>query len=346
MTQDIRKLVTLKTISAIDPIEGADAIEVATVGGWKIVVAKRDQFAPGDKVVYIEIDAFLPQGNPAWDFLVEKSSRKALNPQGVEVTGHVLRTVKLRGQVSQGLILKPTQFGLTGDESQETVNETFAGLGVFKWEPPLPAGGSEIVGSFPGFITKTDSERVQNLTDEFLQGLDASEWFASEKIDGTSSTFWKIDGVLHGAGRNWELSLEGDGIHAQIARAYKLDEIIPEGWFIQGEIFGEGIQKNPLRLRGRRLAVFSASAIQEGTPTPLEFLQWVDENGAPRVNLELPRTVAEAVAQVDGLKSLITPDAQAEGVVWWNANGTHFDETGGRPNFKAINNVFLAKQKD
>jgi RNA ligase (TIGR02306 family) len=55
----MRKLASIRVIDSIDPIVGADAIEVATVGGWKIVV-KKGEFAVGDLAVYLEIDSWVP----------------------------------------------------------------------------------------------------------------------------------------------------------------------------------------------------------------------------------------------------------------------------------------------
>lgn len=98
-----RKLVTIRTIDAIGPIEGADAIEVATIGGWNVVV-KKNEVKVGDKVFYFEIDSFLPDGNPAWQFLVDKQGRTFEGK-----LGHRLRTVKLRGTTSQGLVLRLDQ---------------------------------------------------------------------------------------------------------------------------------------------------------------------------------------------------------------------------------------------
>lgn len=98
-----RKLVTIRTIDAIGPIEGADAIEVATIGGWNVVV-KKNEVKAGDKVFYFEIDSFLPDGNPAWQFLVDKQGRTFEGR-----LGHRLRTVKLRGTTSQGLVLRLDQ---------------------------------------------------------------------------------------------------------------------------------------------------------------------------------------------------------------------------------------------
>ena len=160
-----RKLVSIRTIASVEPIPNADAIEVAVVDGWK-VVTKKGEFKAGDLCVYFEIDSFLPDGEPAWQFLVDKSSRIF---EGVK--GHKLRSIKLRGVTSQGLVL-PIQFAVDRfvdsefDEGQE-IGEFFTVgadisefLGVKKWEAALPA---ELVGQaqglFPSFIRKTDQER-------------------------------------------------------------------------------------------------------------------------------------------------------------------------------------------
>jgi RNA ligase (TIGR02306 family) len=197
---ETRKLASFRLIDRIEPIEGADAIELAVVGGWK-VVTKKGEFQPGDPCVYFEIDSFMPDGVPAWQFLVDKSPRIF---NGVK--GHKLRTVKLRGQISQGLILPVTAFyvlelvlkpELTARESAEiaslptaTMEEVLnlryglhefeaalspqdlnlnALLGIVKWEPVMSAqlaGMAE--GLFPSFIRKTDQERAQNLSDEIF----------------------------------------------------------------------------------------------------------------------------------------------------------------------------------
>lgn len=157
-----RKLVTLRTIDALDPIPGADAIEVASVEGWKLVV-KKGEFQVGDPCVYFEIDSFLPDGNPAWQFLVDKSSR-TFNGR----VGHKLRTVKLRGQISQGLALRVDGFPqIPADATRDTDLSEL--LGVEKWEAPLPAElAGQAEGLFPSFIQKTDQERCQNLKAEIF----------------------------------------------------------------------------------------------------------------------------------------------------------------------------------
>lgn len=94
-----RKLASIRRISDIQPIEGADMIELAIVDGWKVVVAKNVGHKVGDMVVYCEIDSFLPI-REEFEFL-RKSSFKKMGDQ----EGFRLRTSKLRGQISNGLIL-------------------------------------------------------------------------------------------------------------------------------------------------------------------------------------------------------------------------------------------------
>src|SRR3954470_9408671 len=98
----MRTLVSIQKIVDLQPIPGADTIEVAQVLGWHVVV-KKGEFQPGDLAVYFEIDSLLPQ-EPAYDFLAKNGTKKT-EVDGRIVEGYRLRTIKLRGQISQGLCL-------------------------------------------------------------------------------------------------------------------------------------------------------------------------------------------------------------------------------------------------
>lgn len=333
--ENIRKLVSFKTIEKILPIEGADRIELVKFGGWQSVV-KKGEFAVGDKVIYFEIDTFLPKDVPQFAFLSERNSKKVLDDNFKEVEGHVLKTIRLRGHLSQGLVLKLSDFRVDLRTQADLEDYFYNKLGVFKYEKPLPLDNS-IVGDYPAFTIKTDSERVQNLSDEILQKL-AKEgtWKATEKVDGTSSTWWKDeDGKMHIASRNHELALSKDSVHYKLMRDYNLNEILQPNETLKGEIVGEGIQKNPLKIKGKKLLNFEWESETRDLPKELEPYK------VKEYNLPFPTTVDEALAQVDGLKSLVNPDVQAEGVVWWNTENKAFEELGWRPNFKAINNSYL-----
>jgi RNA ligase (TIGR02306 family) len=94
-----RKMATIRKIDEIRPIEGADAIEAAVVGGW-VVVIKKGEFKAGDLAVYLEIDSWVP--HEIAPFLSKGQEPREYNG----VKGERLRTVKLRGTTSQGLLLK------------------------------------------------------------------------------------------------------------------------------------------------------------------------------------------------------------------------------------------------
>jgi hypothetical protein len=152
-----RNLATIRRIKEINPIEGADAIELAVVDGWQVVVAKNVGHQVGDLVVYCEIDSFLPIESE-FEFL-RKSSYKKMGDQ----EGFRLKTIKLRGQISQGLILPYSvipiaQFATAADLPEGMdVSEM---LGIVKYEPPIPAHlAGKVKGSFPSFLRKTDEER-------------------------------------------------------------------------------------------------------------------------------------------------------------------------------------------
>lgn len=343
----VRNIVAIKKIDQIKPIPNADAIEVAVLGGWNAVV-KKGEFNTGDSVLYFEIDTFLPGDHPAFESFLSRGAKKVINPDtNEEVEGHVLKTARLRGQISQGLVLPLEAFKLSPEATQEAVTALMKQLGVFKYEPPIPAGTSgEIIGAFPSeFIQKTDSERVQNLSDEFLASLDPSEWRATEKIDGTSATFIKEDGKIRIAGRNWELEPNDPNLaHANIARQYSLAQIMPEGAVIQGEIFGPSIQGNPLKVNQVQLRIFTATKPEDAPYYgSLAFDEFVAKHSVPPLDLPFPKTIEEAVEQVNGLKSTVNPKVHSEGVVWWNTKGTLYSELGHRANFKAINNKYLMK---
>lgn len=317
----MRQLAKYETISNIRPIEGADAIETATVLGWDVVV-KKGEFAKGDPVVYFEIDSFLPTTDPRFAFLAARGARKM-----DEQEGHVLRTIRLRGQVSQGLVLPAEQF----PELPE----------IEKWEPPLPTGSGEIVGGFPlRHAPKTDSERVQNLG-QHLPLIKEANWFATEKIDGSSTTVVRTEDDLIVASRNWQVG--PTDFRFTVLQEIGLLELLDPGYTIQGEVFGENIQSNPLNIKGKRFLAFSLYKDSKFVP----YDQWpaaLVDYRVPVLDLEMPGTVEEFVAQADKLKSTINPQKNAEGIVW-HADRT-FQFLGERSTFKAINNTYLIKHGD
>jgi RNA ligase (TIGR02306 family) len=323
-----RKLATVDQILDIQPIPNADLIVKAKVRGWWCVVGK-DQFKIGDPCIYFEIDSLLPTDNPIFDGLGKYNSLKTQD----ECTGYRIRTVKLRGQISQGLVLPYDGDLPTGTDLTEQ-------LGVLKYDPYSPGvrlqsdNGAE--GLFPGFIPKTDEDRVQNLDIADILGKSFS---ITEKLDGTSFTAYKHEGAFKVCSRNLILREDDSSIYWKLAKRYDLQSCLSNGYAVQGEIIGEGIQGNPLKLKGQELYLFYLYSIQDRKYVD-NFNSW-NLKKVPYIDQVVfgSHTIEDIVAYADKRTSLLNLHRQAEGVVF------HQIVNGFKTSFKAINNTYLVKEK-
>lgn len=331
-----RKLASVRKISDIQSIPEADMIELAIVDGWKVVVAKNVGHKVGDMVVYCEIDSFLPI-KEEFEFL-RKSSYKKMS-DGTE--GFRLRTIKLRGQVSQGLILPLKDLQLPNKDLLEVGMDVTKELGIVKYEPPIPAELSgKVKGLFPSFLRKTDEERIQNLSNEY-ENLKQHKFYVTEKLDGSSATFYSKDGVFGVCSRNLELlETEGNSFW-KVARELKLEEWLTSqdvNYSIQGELIGEGIQGNPYKIKGQTVGFFNAFNIDTQEYLGLEeFEKLISSMGLKVVpildrDFTLPDTIDELLSYADE-KSVLNSNFDREGVVIRSLDR--------KISFKVISNKFL-----
>lgn len=341
----MRKLATVQKIKEILPIEGADAIELAIVNGWKVVVGKNVGHKVGDSVVYCEIDSFLPV-KEEFEFLRKTSYKKMSD--GSE--GFRLKTIKLRGQVSQGLIIPIDvllKYGICSDDVYEGL-EVSGMLGIIKYEPPVPAElAGTAKGLFPGFIPKTDEERVQNLTEEYKEWVKSGKrFYVTEKLDGSSATFYYKDGEFGVCSRNLEL-LETEGnTFWRVARELDLENKMREfgiNLSLQGELIGEGIQGNPYKIKGQTVRFFNLFDIDLHQYHSFHMFEPIVKSqfGLEMVpvldkSFTLPETIEEILAYADA-KSELNPNFDREGVVIRSMDRTI--------SFKVISNKFLLKEK-
>ena len=337
---DVRRLATVEAITNIAPIPDADAIVQAHVRGWTVVV-KQGEFREGQLVVYFEVDTALPLTDPRFEFLGARASKTV-----DDVAYHVLRTAKLRGVYSQGLVMPLADFPEL-DQGLAVGADVTASLGLGKWEAPIPTGNGQQVGPFLSqYASKTDSERVQNLLDVW-ETIRAHEWYATEKVDGSSATYVRdADGRVRVMGRNWEIA-EGDNTYWNVlARYTELVASLRPGDAVQCELVGPGIQANPLGLFDVRPVVFDVWRDRRVVRRRdwAEVIGQAEQLAAPVRDLPFPATPEEAIAQVDKLRTVVgRPERQAEGVVWHNATGVTLPELGNRSTWKAINNSYLLK---
>jgi len=330
----MRKMATIRKIDALRPIEGADAIECAIVGGWTCVV-KKGEYTAGDLAVYCEIDSFIPTAIAPF---LTKPGQYAKTFEGVE--GERLRTVKLRGQLSQGLLLPYAICGKICTEGED-VSEL---LGITKYEAPIPAElAGEVKGMFPSVIPKTDQERIQNLSAELEEWrAEKLSWEVTEKLDGSSMTVYVIDGDVGVCSRNLDLKHNIDNSLWRAAYKHELPAKlahIGRNIAVQGELIGNGIQGNKYQMRDQDFYVYDIYDIDAGRYfTPAERLAFVTEyklNHCPVLDtVVLTHGVDMLLSLAEG-KAVLNPKQEREGLV--------FKCNEKQVSFKAISNKFLLK---
>jgi RNA ligase (TIGR02306 family) len=307
----------------------------ARVMGWTVVV-KKGEFASGDPCVFFEIDSVLPAG-PAWS--------EFMRPRGFRV-----RTLKLRGVLSQGLALP---VAILGGEPAERGVDLRDRLGVTKHEPVLP-DAREVAGPFPTRVPKTDEIRLQSALG-VLEEMAGREHFVTTKLDGTSATYFRdAGGGLVTCSRNWALA-PGESHPWRLAAQYELAARLPPDFAIQGEICGPGIQKNRLGLPAADLFVFSVYDARAGQFLDYEpFVAFCAEHRLRTVPIERVVRGADAAAHrhdldgwLEAARGLYPGTKQRkEGIVVRPLVESHSPALGGRLSFKVINNDFLLKDED
>lgn len=350
----MRKLASIQTIWDVQPIEGADRIEVVYVLGWKCV-AKKGEFKKYDLCVYFEVDSFLPV-KPEFEFLRDGCYKNnELNGEGF-----LLRTRNFRGQVSQGLVL-PLSI-LNGIEpidgiEWKTGDIVSEKLGVKKWEiAEVATGSGKIIGDFPHGIPKTDEIRVQaepGLIEEFLN----VPYYISTKMDGTSVTMYLIEGGFGVCSRNYEIADDETSPAWKYVHKHEIKEKIIKGaeavglknLVVQGEFCGEGIQKNPLKLVTPAWYVFTLRDMDSGKRLGLQKMQafckaaQLDMVPIEETGDNLPyKTVEELIERAKGKYS--TGNLK-EGIVIRPVEPIYSKILEGPLSMKVINNDYLLKQK-
>lgn len=272
-----RKLASVRVVSGIRPIPKADRLEVAMIGGWRCVVPK-GVFKEGDSGVYFEIDAVIPLGHPRYAVL----DRQAMDsPDGGRVAR--IRTLELRGELSQGLLLPTSDFPDVGSLSE---GDDLTGLlGVLKWEDVIP---DELVGLargyLPGRIPRTSQERLQNCPEILLS---EDEWEGTQKIDGFSMTVYSLDGYVGVCSHDVDLLERSDCPYWTAAIRQGLVGALgglAGEWALQGELAGPGIRGNKDGLAEKEFFLFNVenlSSCQSLPPTARhEFAAKLLECGA------------------------------------------------------------------
>lgn len=368
----MRKLASIQTIKKLEPIQGADRIEKATVLGWNVVVQK-GLYKEGDLVIYLEIDSVLPKE------LAERAN----------FTDSHLKTRRFKGVYSQGMCLPVTELPAWFKEQYPNLAtkvgvDVTTELGITKWEPDQRNDDQwwkyhenqktpkkwymrfaigrwfwkkflykPVSGPFPtDLVPKTDETRVQVLQDVLTQYKGVKCQY-TEKVDGSSITFWVDEhDKLHVCSRNREIFNKQDFMYATVEKM--MPEYVGRGLVFQGEILGPNIQGNKYGLKDYEIRVYQVYIPTEKKYlTPAEVTRTCEVCGFKQVpvlgEFELTDDIDKLVDIAIGMSVLDTrgKDTQREGIVIRPLE--NIDDlcdsrfVGGRLSFKAINPKFLVK---
>lgn len=349
-----RKLASIQRISEIKPIEGADRICAYKVQGWWVVDAV-DRYVVGDLAIYFELDSWIPTETAP--FLSKGAFPREYNG----VKGEKLRTVRLKGQLSQGLLM-PIHSDHTGQyimvqsdvgEYSLAVTEgddVTEALGIQKWEPQENAQlGGQTKGSFPSHTPKTDEDRIQNLGADLRRWQEeGAEWYMEEKLEGSSLTIYCKDGEVGVCSRNQELKEDDQNSFWKAVKKYNLPEKLKTlcqelnvNLSLQGELVGPGIQGGIYKLSDVDVYFFNIHDINKGCKVEPETKYFtLKQLGVKTVpvlgtfRMDSTFTTDRLLEMADG-KSMLRKETNREGIVFKKADGS---ET-----FKAVSNAYLLK---
>jgi RNA ligase (TIGR02306 family) len=281
-----RKLASIREIKALLPIKKADRIELAQVDGWWCIV-KKGEFKVGDLGVYFEIDSLLPN-EEIYNFLGRAGQRNG-------VYAHRIKTMKMRGVISQGLLLPISHFGdkLTNKKLGDDVTDI---LKVTKFEVDNfnrpPNSKIQAHSRFPSFLPKTEQTRIQNIP-QFFSQYKEMEFEETLKLDGSSYTAFRIKkplaiwqrllntlankvldvdifdtkdfGVCSRNLRLEDESLKGSSDMSnfwKVTVKYNIDVMLPLNYAIQGELVAPNIQRNHEKVSEPELYIFDVFDIE------------------------------------------------------------------------------------
>ncbi|GHU39366.1 hypothetical protein FACS1894190_03620 [Spirochaetia bacterium] len=331
----MRKLASIQVIHGIAPIQNADAIELVSVLGWKVVV-KKDQFKNGDRCVYIEIDSVVPyETNSAFAFMAERKGR--------------VRTIKLRGQVSQGIVFPLDALGI--DQNIEIGTDVTEQLGITKFEDFTAANTMDAEGHWPGYLCRSDQERLQNFDDGRFADLKNHLWELTCKVDGTSITLSYYKGEIKTCSRNLAMKRVDGSFYKYLEDQWHIITNLTAyceqsglNIAIQGEHIGPKVQGNYYGLNAPAWKIFDIWDIDRQLfVTPSERYKLLDamkltEFCTPLIgrNFDLSGFSMDQLIEMADGESLIAKGKNREGIVWKA-------EDDGMLHFKTVSNKYLLK---
>lgn len=321
------------------PHSNADRLAVAKIRGkaWQCVIAK-DSFKTGDLAVYIPIDSVLP--DPIVKLLgIEKNYHKRV------------RSIKLRGELSQGLVMRvPTN--LATDRIEEGADLTEF-LGITKWEEPIPVHMAGQLRAEPGeFVKYTDIENYKNFPDVFENG---ELVIITEKLHGSSLRVLNLNGEIHVGSHRRNLQYDSKNLYWRAVELLDLKNKLNPGEQVFGEIVGPGVQDLTYGKKNGEIGVYIFDFMRDGKYLDFEeFLKVTEERNLPRVPTIFYRNDIivnpihiwnkTLVGYADGV-SYLNPDQIREGIIIKPVKEGYSEKLSGRKIIKVISDSYLLRKE-
>ena len=346
----MRKLASIQRIWKIEPIEGADRIELAYVLGWQCVVNK-DQFKPMDLAVYFEIDSFLPI-RPEFEFMRSSSYRRT----DIMGEGFRLRTMRFRGQISQGLLL-PIELFPEIPVDVELGRDVSDILDVKKWEIEEKATtGGTVIGTLPVDVPHTDETRVQAEPD-LIEDFAGLEYYISTKMDGSSHSVSLDEDGFHVTGHNYEYKDDGKSAFYNLVKREDIENRMRKFYkdnglrvlTIQGELCAPGIQQNRLKLTRPEWYVFTIR--EDGKRVGLKRMQEICKAmelqmvPVEEVGTDLPSKYPTVEALLERADGEYPKGGKKEGIVIRPTEPVYCERISASLSMKVVSNKYLLKNE-
>ena len=391
-----RELCYVVNIDRIEPIVGSDNCEAAVVGGWR-VMTRKGTFQAGDKAVYFEIDSKVPE-TETFAFLAPKhykvkTQKYTFGGKGLMISQGLLMSFEDFGwdinayEVGDFLTeILGVKYSVVEDNKRKASVDKYKRMAqrhakLFKTNKLVQwlyarTWGKKLLFLFlgnkrdkkaafwPSWVVKTDEERVQNLPQLFPP--DDTEWFVTEKVDGTSTTFTmkrlkrnKYEfyvcsrNVCFDKPEKEEKLFYETNVYTEMAIKYNAEEVLKnilethsefEFVTIQGETYGKSVQQRDYHMNDIDFKAFNLIfGYKDGTTkrlNPREMTEILTNTyNIPCVpildeHFKLPNSIDEMVTYADG-DSIIDGDYR-EGVVLRTADGVN--------SFKAVSNYYLTSK--
>ena len=319
--------------------------------GWQCVVNK-GQFQPMDVGVYFEIDSFLPI-RPEFEFMRTSSYKKT----DIMGEGFKLRTMRFRGQISQGLLLPLSSFPEIPADMELGADVTEL-LGVRKWEIEERATtGGTVIGNLPYDIPHTDETRVQE-NPELIKAFAGLEYYISTKMDGSSHFIGVDENGFHVTGHNYEYKDDGSSSFYELVKARKYQEkvesFVKENGLstltIQGELCAPGIQQNRLRLTKPEWYVFTVreNGKRVGLKRMMEICEALGMEYVPieEIGTDLPSKYPTVESLLDRADGEYPKGGKKEGIVIRPTEPVYCPLISASLSMKVVSNKYLLKNEN